>query len=52
MGIFDNDSGYRKLKALRDSGYTGPVDQNGNPAPDPRGILAALARAVIGTGRT
>ncbi len=29
----DNER-YRKLKALRDSGYTGPVDQDGNAVPE------------------
>lgn len=27
---------------LRNSGYKGPIDQNGNKADDPRGILQAL----------
>jgi hypothetical protein len=30
-GIFDSDPDYQRLKELRDSGYTGPVDQDGNP---------------------
>jgi len=30
MGLFDNNPTYQKLKALRESGYDGPVDQNGN----------------------
>lgn len=46
MGLFDNDPKYLKLKALRDSGYTGPVDQDGNPAADTTGIFAALAKAT------
>lgn len=29
IGIFDDDPKYQKLKALRDSGWKGPVDQNG-----------------------
>jgi hypothetical protein len=45
MGIFDKDPKYQQLKKLRDSGYKGPVDQDGNKAKDPNGILAALARA-------
>lgn len=32
MGIFDKDPKYQKLKALRDSGYRGPVDQDGDKA--------------------
>jgi hypothetical protein len=35
MGIFDSDPKYQQLKDLRDSGYTGPVDQDGNPADEP-----------------
>jgi hypothetical protein len=31
-GIFDNDPKYQQLKEIRDSGYTGPVDQDGNKA--------------------
>lgn len=34
MGIFDSDPKYQQLKKLRDSGYKGPVDQDGKPAPD------------------
>ena len=30
--MYDNDPQYQKLKAIRDSGYTGPVDQDGDPA--------------------
>lgn len=30
MGLFDSDPAYQMLKALRESGYDGPVDQNGN----------------------
>jgi hypothetical protein len=29
-GLFDDDLKFQKLKALRDSGYDGPVDQDGN----------------------
>ena len=32
MGLFDKDPEYQKLKALRDSGYRGPVDQDGDKA--------------------
>jgi hypothetical protein len=32
MGLFDRDPKYLKLKALRDSGYKGPVDQDGDKA--------------------
>lgn len=32
MGIFDSDPRYQKIKALRDSGYKGPVDQDGDKA--------------------
>jgi hypothetical protein len=32
MGMFDKDPKYQQLKKLRDSGYRGPVDQNGNKA--------------------
>ena len=31
MDIFDKDPKYQALKDLRDSGYDGPVDQDGNP---------------------
>lgn len=30
MGIFDKDPKYQKLKAIRDSGYKGPLDQDLN----------------------
>ena len=30
MGLFDKDPKYQALKKLRDSGYDGPVDRNGN----------------------
>jgi hypothetical protein len=40
MGIFDNDRSYQKLKELRDSGYDGPVDQNGNARPEDRHLFA------------
>ncbi|MFY1703940.1 hypothetical protein ACN28G_19760 [Micromonospora sp. WMMA1923] len=46
MGIFDDDPAYRRLKAVRDSGYTGPVDQNGNPTDENKGIFDALDRAT------
>ena len=29
MGLFDDDPAFQKLKALRESGYDGPVDQDG-----------------------
>jgi hypothetical protein len=32
----------KRFFALRESGYDGPIDQDGNQADDPRGILAAL----------
>jgi hypothetical protein len=32
MGVFDKDPKYRRLKTLRDSGYKGPVDQDGDKA--------------------
>jgi hypothetical protein len=46
MGIFDNDPGYQKLKALRDSGYKGPVDQHGNKTNEHAGIFKALDKAT------
>ena len=36
----------KKFYALRDSGYKGPIDQDGNKAKDPNGILAALQRTA------
>lgn len=41
MGIFDDPS-YQKLKALRDSGYKGPVDQHGN-----KDTTSKLAKILI-----
>jgi hypothetical protein len=32
MGIFDKDPKYQQLKKLRESGYRGPVDQDGDKA--------------------
>lgn len=32
MVLFDDDPQFQKLKALRESGYDGPVDQDGNKA--------------------
>lgn len=32
----------KKFFAARDSGDDGPIDQDGNQAEDPQGILAAL----------
>ena len=34
MGIFDKDPKYQQLKAIRDSGYKGPVDQDGKKVPN------------------
>lgn len=52
MGLFDNDPAYQRLKALRESGYEGGIDQDGNPA-DPTSreadILDALRRRGAGT---
>ncbi|WP_185949286.1 hypothetical protein [Microbispora sp. KK1-11] len=46
MGLFDDDPAYQKLKALRDSGYDGPVDQDGNKVTEGQGaeILADMRR--------
>jgi hypothetical protein len=30
MGIYDDDPQYQKLKAIRDSGYNGPLDRDLN----------------------
>jgi hypothetical protein len=30
MGIYEDDPQYQKLKAIRDSGYTGPLDRDLN----------------------
>jgi hypothetical protein len=30
MGLFDGDPKFEALKALRESGYDGPIDQDGN----------------------
>jgi hypothetical protein len=46
MGIFDHDPAYQRLKALRDSGYRGPVDRDGNPTDEHRDIFDALDRAT------
>ncbi|MER7131337.1 hypothetical protein [Streptosporangium saharense] len=42
--MFDNDPAYQQLKQLRDSGYDGPVDQDGRPVATGLAveILAAL----------
>ncbi len=32
MGLFDNDPKFQQLKKLRESGYRGPVDQDGDRA--------------------
>ena len=42
MGIFDKDPSYQKLKALRDSGYKGPVDSKGNKTNKHADIFKAL----------
>lgn len=46
MGLFDNNPTYQKLKALRESGYDGPVDQNGNRVTEGRAaeILADMRK--------
>jgi hypothetical protein len=40
----EDSESFKKLKALRESGYTGPVDQNGNKVTSGRAadILKAL----------
>ncbi|MBO4275160.1 hypothetical protein [Microbispora triticiradicis] len=46
MGLFDDDPAFQKLKALRESGYDGPVNQDGNPVTEGRAaeILAEMRR--------
>ncbi len=44
MGIFDKDPSYQKLEALRDSGYEGGIDQDGNPTDEHAEVLDALRR--------
>ncbi|MEO3788534.1 hypothetical protein ABGB12_34855 [Actinocorallia sp. B10E7] len=34
MGLFDNDPKFQQLKAIRESGYTGWLDQDNNPVDD------------------
>lgn len=41
-GLFDGDPSYQKLKALRDSGYKGPIDQHGN-----KDTTSELAKTLI-----
>lgn len=44
MGLFDNDPKYQELKAIRESGYDGPLDQNNKKVTSGKTveILAAL----------
>lgn len=44
MGIFDDDPKYQRLKAIRDSGYTGPLDQDLNK--DTTSEAAAILRRL------
>lgn len=52
MTIFDDDPNFQKLKAIREGGYDGPLDQDCNPI-DPTSretdILDALRRTGAGT---
>ena len=45
-GLFDDDPKYQKLKAIRDSGYTGPLDQdlNKDTTSEAAGILRRMAQ--------
>jgi hypothetical protein len=44
--MFDNDPKYQKLKAIREGGYDGPLDQDLNRVPptDPRALAADVLR--------
>lgn len=44
MGLFDDDPKYQELKAIRESGYDGPLDQDLKKVTDGRAveILKAL----------
>jgi hypothetical protein len=44
MGLFDDDPKYQALKALRESGYDGPIDQDGQPTDRHADVLDALRR--------
>ena len=46
MGLFDDDPAFQNLKALRKSGYDGPVDQDGNKVESGKAaeILADMRR--------
>ncbi|MEU8199321.1 hypothetical protein AB0C10_36610 [Microbispora amethystogenes] len=46
MGLFDDDPKFQKLKALRESGYDGPVDKDGNKVTEGRAaeILADMRK--------
>lgn len=45
-GIFDDDPKYQKLKKIRESGYTGPLDQdlNKDTTSEAAGILRRMAQ--------
>jgi hypothetical protein len=43
-GTPKSDASYPKLKALRQSGYTGPVDQDGNKVTT--GLAAGILKAL------
>ncbi|GAA3039642.1 hypothetical protein [Streptosporangium longisporum] len=44
MGLFDNDPKYQELKTIRESGYDGPINQDGQKVATGRAaeIFAAL----------